>query len=114
MFYYVLLHMPISIDDFDKEPADTLNLKEGTQPYRILQFLAENNDQAFTQTEIHEGTDIKRGSVGAVLSRLEDRDLVRHRGRYWAIAADDRLASYAAQHGASSASTDDNYYREDQ
>jgi len=105
--------MPISIDDFDEEPADALDLNEGTQPYRILQFLAENNDQAFTQTEIHEATDIKRGSVGAVLSRLEDRGLVRHRGRYWAIAADDRLASYAAQRGASSASTDDDYYGED-
>lgn len=105
--------MPISIDDFDEEPADALDLKQGTQPYRILQFLAENNDQAFTQTEIHEATDIKRGSVGAVLSRLEDRGLVRHRGRYWAIADDDRLASYVAQRGASSASTDDDYYGED-
>ena len=105
--------MPISIDDFDEEPADALDLNEGTQPYRILQFLAENNDQAFTQTEIHEATDIKRGSVGAVLSRLEDRGLVRHRGRYWAIAADDRLATYAAQRGASSASTDDDYCGED-
>ena len=105
--------MPISIDRFDDDPAEVLDLQEGTQPYRILQFLAENNDQAFTQTEIHEATEIKRGSVGAVLSRLEDRSLVRHRGRYWAIAADDRVASYAAQLGASSASTTDDYYGEE-
>lgn len=105
--------MPISIDRFDEEPADALDLQEGTQPYRILQFLAENSEQAFTQTEIHEATDIKRGSVGAALSRLEDRGLVRHRGRYWAIAEDDRLASYAAQLGASSASTTDDYYGEE-
>ena len=64
--------MPISIDNFDEEPTDALDLKEGTQPYRIVQFLAENNDRAFTQTEIHEATNTKRGSVGAVLSRLED------------------------------------------
>ncbi|QKY20339.1 MarR family transcriptional regulator [Halolamina sp. CBA1230] len=102
--------MPISIDRFDDEPDDVLDLQEGTQPYRVLQFLARNDDQAFTQTEIHEATDIKRGSVGAVLSRLEDRGLVRHRGRYWAIAEDDRLASFAAQAGASSASTTDDYY----
>ncbi len=102
--------MPISIDQFDDEPAEALDLQEGTQPYRILQFLAEHDDQAFTQTEIHEATGIKRGSVGAVLSRLEDRGLVRHRGRYWAIAEDDRLASYAAQTGASSESTNDDYY----
>ena len=101
--------MPISIDRFDDEPDGALDLQEGTQPYRILQFLARNDEQAFTQTEIHEATEIKRGSVGAVLSRLEDRGLVRHRGRYWAIAEDDRLASFAAQAGASSASTTDDY-----
>lgn len=105
--------MPISIDQFDEEPAGLLDIKEGTQPYRILRFLATNSDQAFTQTEIHEATGINRGSVGAVLSRLDDRGLVRHRGRYWAVAEDERLASYAAQTGASSASTTDDYYGEE-
>ncbi|QZP39203.1 MarR family transcriptional regulator [Halobaculum magnesiiphilum] len=104
--------MPISIDHFDEDPADVLDLQEGTQPYRILHFLTENSEQAFTQTEIHETTDIKRGSVGAALSRLEGRGLVRHRGRYWAIAQDDRLASYAAQMNASSVSPSDDYYRD--
>lgn len=105
--------MPIGIDRFEDERDDLLEIQEGTQPYRILRFLAEHSDEAFTQTEIHEATGIKRGSVGAVLSRLEDRSLVRHRGRYWAIAEDDRLASYAAQHGASSASTTDDYFGEE-
>jgi hypothetical protein len=105
--------MPISIAEFDAEAAAVLDIAAGTQPYRILQFLATNNEQAFTQTEIHEETGIKRGSVGAVLSRLNDRELVRHRGRYWAIAEDDRLASYGAQTGASSASTTDDYYGEE-
>jgi len=105
--------MPISIDQFDEEPADVLDIQEGTQPYRVLQFLATHSEQAFTQTEIHEATGIKRGSVGAVLSRLDDRGLVRHRGRYWAVAEDDRLASYAAQTQASSASTTDDYYGEE-
>jgi DNA-binding IclR family transcriptional regulator len=105
--------MPISIDQFDENSTDVLNIQEGTQPYRILRFLANNSDQAFTQTEIHEATGIKRGSVGGVLSRLADRGLVRHRGRYWAIAEDDRLAAYAAQTEASSASTADDYYSEE-
>lgn len=105
--------MPINIDRFDEVPAEALDLQEGTQPYRILQFLADHSDQAFTQTELHEETGIKRGSVGAALSRLENRGLVRHRGRYWAIAEDDRLASYAAQMGASSSSTTDDYYGEE-
>jgi len=109
-FYY---NVPISIDRFESDPEGALDVREGTQPYRILRFLAENDDRAYTQTEIHEATDIKRGSVGAVLSRLEERGLVRHRGRYWAIAEDDRLASFAAQAGASSASTNDDYYGEE-
>ena len=104
--------MPISIDRFEDDPEDILDVEEGTQPHTILTFLAENDMQAFTQSEIHEATAIPRGSVGVVLSRLEERGLVRHRGRYWAIAADERLASYAAQQAASSASTTDDYYGE--
>lgn len=102
--------MPINIDRFEDEPEDVLDIKEGTQPHTILTFLAANDEQAFTQTEIHEATEVPRGSVGVVLSRLEDRSLVRHRGRYWAIAEDERLASYAAQQAASSSSTADDYY----
>ena len=102
--------MPISIDRFEDEPVEVLDVREGTQPYRVLAFLARYDDKAFTQTEIHQSTGIKRGSVGAVCSRLEERGLVRHRGRYWAIADDDRRASYAAQTGANSASTTDDYY----
>lgn len=111
--YCILFHMPISIDRFENEPPEALDLEEGSHVYRVLQFLAEHADKAYTQTEIHEETGIKRGSVGAALSRLEDRGLVRHRGRYWAVAEDDRLASYAAQTGASSASTNDDYYGEE-
>lgn len=102
--------MPINIDRFENEPVVALDIAEGTQPHEILSFLAANDDKAFTQTELHEATDIPRGSVGAVLSRLEKRGLVRHRGRYWAITEDDRLASYAAQEAASSSSTTDDYY----
>jgi predicted transcriptional regulator of viral defense system len=104
--------MPINIDRFEYEPEDLLDIKEGTQPHTILAFLSANDEQAFTQTEIHEATDIPRGSVGVVLSRLEEQGLVRHRGRYWAIAEDERLASYAAQQAASSSSTADDYYGE--
>lgn len=110
--YNCLLHMPIRIDRFENGPEDALDLKVGTQPHTVLTFLATNDEQAFTQTEIHEATDLPRGSVGVVLSRLEDRGLVRHQGRYWAIGKDDRLASYAAQQAASSVSTTDDYYDE--
>lgn len=102
--------MPIGIDEFESGPNGALDISEGTQPYRVLSFLAANADQAYTQTELHEATGIPRGSVGAVLSRLEDRDLVRHRGRYWAIGEDDRLAAFAAGDTASAGSIDDDYY----
>lgn len=102
--------MPINIDRFEDESEDLLDIKEGTQPYTILTFLTGNDEQAFTQTEIHEATEIPRGSVGVVLSRLEEQGLVRHRGRYWAIAKDERLAAFAAQDAASSSSTIDDYY----
>lgn len=105
--------MPIGIDRFEEGPPEVLDLKPGTQPHRVLGFLAENDEQAFTQTEIHEGTGIKRESVGAVLTRLEERGLVRHRGRYWAVGEDDRVAAYAAQTQASSVSTGDDYYGEE-
>jgi hypothetical protein len=55
----------------------------------------------------------RTAAISAYCVRIEDRGLVRHRGRYWAIAEDDRLASYAAQMGASSSSTTDDYYGEE-
>jgi len=77
--------MPIDIDQFDTAPEDDLQSGGPTNAERILGFLASNADQAFTPKEIHERTDVARGSVGAVLSRLEDQGYVRHRGEYWAI-----------------------------
>lgn len=105
--YYTILRMPIGIDRFESEPAETLSLREGSQPMQVLQFLVRNPEKAFTQTEIHDATDINRGSVGAVLSRLEDRGLVRHKGTYWAIGEDERLASLAAQRRSRTALNDE-------
>lgn len=104
--------MPISIDEFDAGDDGVLEFGEGTQPRQILAFLAEHPDEAFTQSEISEQTGITRGSVGGVLSRLEDRGLVRHKGRYWSIGDDDRIAAFAAQIQASAESVDDGGYYE--
>jgi response regulator of citrate/malate metabolism len=102
--------MPINIHEFEEGPGDPLSFSEGTQPHTILTFLLEHDEQAFTTPEIAERTEIPQDSARTVLHRLLDRGLVRHRGRYWAIGADDRLASQAAQEAASSASTTDDYY----
>ena len=88
--------MPITTDDFDRLPEKALNLTEGSNAQRILTFLSEHPETAFRQNELIDRTGVKAGSIGPVLAQLEDRDLVRHKGKYWTIGEDDRLASYAA------------------
>jgi len=59
-----------------------------------MRSLGANTDRAFTQGVISDRTGVKTGSSRAVLSRLEDRGLVRHRGHYWALGAEVDLSSY--------------------
>lgn len=87
----LLTSMPIDLEEFERSEDEELT-KE-TNADRVLRFLWENSDKAFTQSEIRESTGVKRGSVSVVLSRLEDAGLVRHKGNYWAIGDEDRVAS---------------------
>jgi hypothetical protein len=77
--------VPIDIDQFEQHSEGSLREAGRTNAEQILSFLAANPEHAYTPKEIHTAIDVPRGSVGVVLSRLEDRDLVRHRGEYWAI-----------------------------
>lgn len=79
--------MPIDIDRFESASEDELTANAGrmTNAERVLSFLVAHPEQAFTPKEIREATDVPRGSIGVVLSRLEERELVQHRGEYWAI-----------------------------
>lgn len=77
--------MPIDIERFEDGPVEELRAGGQTNAEVILSFLASSPDQAFTPKEVHDATGVARGSVGVVLSRLEDRGLVRHRGEYWAV-----------------------------
>lgn len=96
--------MPISRDAFRSVPEAVLDLGEGTNAHAVASFLAAHPEQAFAPREVAEGADVDPDSIGVVLSRLEDRGLVAHRGRYWAIAEDERLASHvAAAHGVRAA-----------
>ena len=81
--------MAIDIEEFDT--TDEAELGSRTNAERVLAFLARNADKAFRQVEIADGADLKRGSIGPVLSRLEERGLVRHKGAYWAIGEPERL-----------------------
>lgn len=82
--------MPIDVEEFEEAPEAELRRTGGgpTNAERVLAFLDGHDDQAFTPKEIREATGVPRGSIGVVLSRLEDRGLVRHRGEYWAVAPD--------------------------
>lgn len=105
--------MPVDFRSYDPDAERReLRLTEGSNAYEILQFLAEHPAQGFTPKEISNETGVLRGSVGTTLSRLKERDLVRHKEPYWAIGADDRLAAYGAMiHGTDAA--DDRFGEDD-
>lgn len=88
--------MPIDIETFESSSEDRLQHSEETNADRVMRFLAARPDQAFTQSEIRDGTDVKAGSISVVLSRLEDRGLVRHKGTYWALGEADEIAAYTS------------------
>lgn len=82
--------MPITIDEFESgEVGD-----DESVPRRVAAFLHEHRDHAFTRRGIAEAIDADPNVVGSALSRFKQADLVRHRGRYWAITDDiERLRS---------------------
>ena len=82
--------MPITIDEFESGDVGG----DESVPMRVATFLAENRDHAFTRSEIAEAIDADPNVVGSALSRFKKAELVRHRGRYWAITEDtERLRS---------------------
>jgi hypothetical protein len=103
--------MPISADRFEEMPVEGDDgPAPGTNADAILSFLRANPDRAFTQSEIAEATDVKRGSVGPTLVRLRDRGRVDHRGRYWRVSDHDESVGAATGLSAEAAAareTDD-------
>jgi predicted transcriptional regulator len=88
--------MPIDIETFESSPEDRLQNSGETNADRVMRFLAAHPDHAFTQSEIRDGTGVKAGSISVVLSRLEERRLVRHKGNYWALGEADEVAAYTS------------------
>ncbi|ERG92075.1 MAG: hypothetical protein J07HQW1_02110 [Haloquadratum walsbyi J07HQW1] len=94
--------MPISEDRFKKLGGDgngdspTL----GTNAAKILSFLCNHPDEAFTQSEIVAETNVKAGSVCPTLIRLRERGRVDHRGKYWRVSDHDEAVSAATGHAA--------------
>jgi Mn-dependent DtxR family transcriptional regulator len=103
--------MSIDIDQFDERSPE--ELAELSNPEQVLKFLYENRDQAWKATEIARRTAVNENSLHPVLGRLEERELVRHKGPYWAITDDmDRLRQAYDVHRATRL-FDDLYGEED-
>jgi DNA-binding transcriptional MocR family regulator len=100
--------VPIPEDDFqtidgDGDGQPMLDLSPDTTQGKLFRFLLEHADQAFRQREIITSIDVPRGSVGPTLSRLEQRGLVEHRDRFWAVADAEHAVATAGLHGAATA-----------
>jgi Mn-dependent DtxR family transcriptional regulator len=85
----VLTTMPIDIETFTE--SDDEELTGVTNAERVARFLYENDDKAFTPSEIAEATGVKKTSIGTVLRRLRERDLLEHKGDYWAIGDEETV-----------------------
>ena len=82
----------IDIDEF--EAADADDFEERTDTERIVLFLDEHDDRAWKAATIAERLGLETDAVSAILSRLKERGLVRHKRPYWAITDDtERLQS---------------------
>lgn len=103
--------MTIDIETFETTPAE--ELRELSNPERVLRFLVDNDDRAFTAVEIAERTGVKKNSISTVLARLEERELVRHKGDYWAVGDAERLRSFG-QYRRATERLNDRYGPEDE
>ena len=82
----------IDIEEFENAEAD--EFEESNDTERIVLFLDEHDDRAWKAATIAERLGLETDAVSAILSRLKERGLVRHKRPYWAITDDEeRLQS---------------------
>lgn len=89
----------IDIDEFENADDDAFEDRNDTE--RIVLFLDENDDQAWKAATIAEQLELETDAVSAILSRLKERGLVRHKRPYWAITDNEerlRVAYRLHQH----------------
>jgi Mn-dependent DtxR family transcriptional regulator len=77
----------IDIEEFEDADADEFAERNDTE--RIVLFLDEHDDQAWKAATIAERLGLETDAVSAILSRLKERGLVRHKRPYWAITDDE-------------------------
>lgn len=77
----------IDIEEF--ENADAGEFEERSDTERIVLFLEEHDDRAWKAATIADRLGLETDAVSAILSRLKERGLVRHKRPYWAITDDE-------------------------
>lgn len=104
--------MPIDMETFEERDEEALGGGR-SQPERVLAFLANHPDSAYRPSEIAAQLGIPDNSIHPVLKRLEDRDLVRHKGTYWAITDDQDLLRSLTQYELVTRTMNELYGEED-
>ena len=81
--------MPITKDSFDRISDEGADLD--SEADRILDFLIQNEDKAYTKSEIVAETNVTQENVEPALDRLRERGSVERKSDYWRVS-DHRLA----------------------
>ena len=100
----------IDIDEFENADADEFEDRNDTE--RIVLFLDKNDDRAWKAATIAERLGLETDAVSAILSRLKERELVRHKRPYWAITDDEERLRSAYRHHRHHETADDQYGEE--
>ena len=85
----------IDIDEFNNADADEFEERNDTE--RIVLFLDKHDDRAWKAATVAEQLGLDTDAVSAILSRLKERGLVRHKRPYWAITDDEERLQSAYQ-----------------
>lgn len=89
---YCMSSGAIDIEEFENANGDDFDDRTDTE--QIVLFLDEHDDRAWKAATIAERLGLETDTVSAILSRLKERGLVRHKRPYWAITDDkERLQS---------------------
>ena len=100
----------IDIEEFENADAD--EFEERTATERIVLFLDKHDDRAWKAATIAERLGLETDAVSAILSRLKERGLVRHKRPYWAITDDEERLQSAYQLHRHHKTADDQYGEE--
>ena len=78
--------MPIDIEEFEAATEDELRASETLLRDAVVEFLSYNPEMAYSRAELQSSLEVDAIHLLHQLSVLEREGLVRHKGRYWAIA----------------------------